>query len=140
MVSKKPKAKASSAWKKKYTKDVTKAATCRPHDGGGLPVPCSKIFPMDCPKDWSELCRALKQWGKCWETWGEKVFEELQNSNCGECNPQLILPPNPICGICEATKGMHAQWTLWADRVNALLKDCSGGGPNHVPPPPPPFN
>ena len=72
MVSKKPKAKASSAWKKKYTKDVTKAATCRPHDGGGLPVPCSKIFPMDCPKDWSELCRALEQWGKCWETWGNR--------------------------------------------------------------------
>lgn len=126
-------------WKELYKEQVIDPGCSAHHDGTPHPAPCSDIFPMDCPQSWPELCDALQQWGKCWEEWGQKTYLQLQNSvHCGPCNPQLILPPNPICAICEATKGMHAQWTLWSERVNALVEACHAG-PNHIPPPPPPF-
>jgi len=139
MATRKSKAAKAKTWEELYEAQVLKPGCGDHHHGATHPVPCSAIFPMDCPQSWPELCKALKMWGRCWEEWGKLTYDEIQNSaHCGGCHPELILPPNPICAICEAMKGLHAQWTLWAVRVNALTEACSSG-PNHIPPPPPPF-
>jgi hypothetical protein len=65
--------------------------------------PPNPYKPVTCVEDWDALCKALKVYGKAWETWGNDVLSELdalkqrQTGGGGTGNPptDATQPPKP---------------------------------------------